>query len=471
MIAWIRRMPAVTLALVGLVCAGCLTQKPYDDVPPAQLEPRPPQPITTALPPVAEGQGTRAAERGLGATRHELPPPLPIGTNSPAAMRQQPSAPASSLADLIMGRTPPPPNMPPVAPPATSHPGKTNASALVRSGAGGLYAMGTPQLTDRKPNPENGHQPALPGTQHPEPNAPSRAPSSASLSTPLSLRQTIALQTLLDRHNFSCNCADGRIGFRTRAALRAWQETHGLPPTGLPDAATLAELGDLDHAYTSYTITAEDHAQLTRNPTTWLGRSQIPRLGYTTILETIAERGHATQQAIRDLNPQVTAWPDPPAGTTVTIPDVGPTVTGKPAHAAHIKISIGGKLVRVFDGAGNQLAQFPCSIARDPKKREPCEISVVAIAPNPNYIFDPALFTDDPESATLQGKLLIPPGPRNPVGIAWVGLSKTGYGIHGTPKPEDIGKTESHGCFRLANWNALKLLHLVEIGTPVTVEE
>ncbi|MCX7006191.1 MAG: L,D-transpeptidase, partial [Kiritimatiellaeota bacterium] len=285
----------------------------------------------------------------------------------------------------------------------------------------------------------------------------------------LNFRQVIALQTLLDRQNFSCNCADGKIGSRTHAALRAFQQARGLTITGEPNATTLAKLGDLGSALTSYTVSADDHAQLTQNPTTWLGRSQATRLGYQTILEAMAERGHATQQAIRDLNPQVAVWPDPPAGTTLTIPDVGQAATLP--NAARIRIAIGNKLVRVFDGAGDQVAQFPCSIARDPAKREPCEISVAVVAPNPNYTFDPALFSEEPESKTIKTKLIIPPGPRNPVGSAWVGLSKTGYGMHGTPKPEDIGKTESHGCFRLANWNAQKLLRMVDVGTPVIVEE
>jgi lipoprotein-anchoring transpeptidase ErfK/SrfK len=277
------------------------------------------------------------------------------------------------------------------------------------------------------------------------------------------------MQTLLDRQNFSCNCADGRVGSRTHAALRAFQAARALPVTGEPDGATLAALGDLAGAFTTYTVTAADHAQLTQNPTTWVGRSQVARLGYPTILEAVAERGHATRQAIRDLNPAVTVWPDPPAGTPLTIPDV--EQHEKLLRAARIRISIGGKLIRVCDGAGKLAAQFPCSIARDPQKREPCEISVAVVAPNPNYTFDPALFSEDPESATIKNKLIIPPGPRNPVGVAWVGLSKPGYGMHGTPKPEDIGKTESHGCFRLANWNAQKLLRMVAVGTPVSVEE
>ena len=401
-----RWLPAGLLAL-----AGCVTplSRPLEDLPPAQVELTPPQPITRPLPRV-----TRAAPEA--------------GAAKPAPTEPAQNA-EGDLNDLILGRRPPA-----VTPP-------------------------------RPPQP-----PALPPVR-PPPLAPAPPPP-VPPAGPLTFRRIIALQTLLDRQNFSCNCADGRIGSRTRAALRAWQEAHGVPVTGEADAATLAKLGPLDSLFTTYTVTAADHAALVTLPKTWLGKSQMQRLGYATILETVAERGHATQQAIRDLNPGVTAWPDPPAGTALTLPDPGPEANGGgDVHAARVRISISRKLVRAYDGAGLLIAQFPCSIARDPKKREPCDISVVALAPDPNYSFDPALFSEDPESATLKTKLIIPPGPRNPVGSAWVGLSKTGYGIHGTPHPEDIGKTESHGCFRLANWNARKLLHLVEIGTPVTVEE
>jgi len=113
---------------------------------------------------------------------------------------------------------------------------------------------------------------------------------------------------------------------------------------------------------------------------------------------------------------------------------------------------------------------FPCSIAARFDKRPVGELHVIAIAPNPNYTFDPELFPESPEARQLNQKLILPPGPNNPVGVAWIGLDKPGYGIHGTPNPEQIGRTESHGCFRLANWDAEYLSHLVRIGMPVFVE-
>ena len=124
--------------------------------------------------------------------------------------------------------------------------------------------------------------------------------------------------------------------------------------------------------------------------------------------------------------------------------------------------------ITVFDHSGVMIALFPCSIAKNRSQRPSGEISVRNIAVNPNYLYDPQLFY--PGSAET-AKLTIPPGPNNPVGVAWIGLSLKGYGIHGTPMPERIGEAASHGCFRLSNWNARKLRQLIEIGTPVVVEE
>lgn len=61
----------------------------------------------------------------------------------------------------------------------------------------------------------------------------------------------------------------------------------------------------------------------------------------------------------------------------------------------------------------------------------------------------------------------VAPGPNNPVGLVWIELSAESYGIHGTPAPEGVSKTESHGCIRLTNWDALALAKLVRKGTPV----
>src|SRR5206468_2244681 len=200
---------------------------------------------------------------------------------------------------------------------------------------------------------------------------------------------------------------------------------------------------------------------------TWLGKSQQSALDYETILELVAEKGRASPNLIRRLNPAMD-WTNVVAGAEIQIPDIE---YPEPAtKAGFIVISLGEKKLEAFDAGTNLLAHFPCSIAARVEKRPAGELHVAVVAPNPNYTFDPEVFPESAEARQLNVKLVLPPGPNNPVGVAWIGLDKPGYGIHGTPSPEQVGRTESHGCFRMANWNAEYLLRLVEIGVPVRVQ-
>jgi lipoprotein-anchoring transpeptidase ErfK/SrfK len=166
------------------------------------------------------------------------------------------------------------------------------------------------------------------------------------------------------------------------------------------------------------------------------------------------------------LNPSIN-WTNVVAGAMVQLPDAAyPEAAVK---AACVIINLSEKILEAFDANTNLVAHFPCSIPQRPEKRQVGELHVTDIAPNPNYTFNPEVFPESAEARQLKMKLVLPPGPNNPVGVAWIGLDKPGYGIHGTPSPEQVGRTESHGCFRLANWNAEYLLKLVWIGMPVEI--
>jgi lipoprotein-anchoring transpeptidase ErfK/SrfK len=142
----------------------------------------------------------------------------------------------------------------------------------------------------------------------------------------------------------------------------------------------------------------------------------------------------------------------------------------KKEKAAFVRIQLSAKVLEAFDASTNLMAHFPCSIAARVEKRPAGRLTVVTAAENPNYTFDPEVFPESQEAQEIGRKLIIPPGPNNPVGTAWISLDKPGYGMHGTPLPEKVGRTESHGCFRLANWNAEYLLKIVWAGMPVYVE-
>ena len=274
-------------------------------------------------------------------------------------------------------------------------------------------------------------------------------------------------QIALDRIGISCGSIDGVLGLQTRSALRAFQLREGLAQTGELDANTRARLSLAPPTLTSYGVDASDLSRLLPLASTWLGKSEQPRLDYESLLECVAERCHAHPNLIRRLNAGID-WNNVAPGIALTVPA---TERVRPAaKAAFIQIRLSDRTLEAFDAANHLLAHFPCSIAQRMDKRPVGELRVAVIAPNPNYTFDPEVFPESAEAKEIRHKLVLPPGPNNPVGAVWIGLDRAGYGIHGTPKPEDVGRTESHGCFRLANWNAEYLLQLVTIGTPVKVE-
>lgn len=274
-------------------------------------------------------------------------------------------------------------------------------------------------------------------------------------------------QVSLARRGYSCGSIDGVFGTQTAWAWHAFQAEEGLAETNWLDERTCAAL-QLDFAATAkVVITAADLARLQPLSTTWLGKSEQSTLDYETLLELVAERARAHPTLVRKLNPEFD-WAHPVAGAAVVVPAAARTAPR--AKAASLHVQLAERLLQARDGDGRLIAHFPVSIAKKVEKRPVGELHVVVVAPNPNYTFDPEVFPESAEGRELGRKLVVPPGPNNPVGLAWIGLDRPGYGIHGTPNPEQVGRTESHGCFRLANWDALTLLDLVWNGLPVYVE-
>jgi lipoprotein-anchoring transpeptidase ErfK/SrfK len=284
---------------------------------------------------------------------------------------------------------------------------------------------------------------------------------------PRPARDVFDAQVALARRAISSGPIDAALGSQTRRAISVFQETRHLPVTATLNADTRARLTLAAPLTTTYTVTAGDLAQLQPLGKTWLAKSQQPALAYETELELVAEKFHSHPELVRRMNLSVN-WTNIAPGTVLQVPDVGyPAVSNQAAFAV---IHLADKYLQVFDAETNLLAHFPCSIAANVEKRPVGELHVVVIAPHPNYTFDPELFPESPEARKLDRKLILQPGPNNPVGVAWIGLDKTGYGIHGTPVPEQVGRTESHGCFRLANWDAEYLSKLAWTGLPVYVE-
>jgi hypothetical protein len=270
-------------------------------------------------------------------------------------------------------------------------------------------------------------------------------------------------QARLDWLGLSPGLIDGRMGPRTASAVMSFQQWAGLPLTGELDGPTVRLLTALERpAVVRHELTPADLAGLTSVPEDWLARSRMERLDHATVLERLAERSHTSEALLAAMNPEVD-WQGLRLGRTVRLFDF----TGAPAPSAlRVEILLGARTVTLF-GADNQvLARFFCSVAEDPDQRPLGEYEVTVILTEPPYAFDPRLY---PESG-LEDKLTIPPGPNNPVGTTWIGLSKPGYGLHGTPDPEEVGRSGSHGCFRLTNWDAERVARMLRPGVPVLIK-
>jgi lipoprotein-anchoring transpeptidase ErfK/SrfK len=314
------------------------------------------------------------------------------------------------------------------------------------------------------PRPVRSARPAAPVKAAPKPITLSRQ---APGDFPRPARGVLEAQVALARRAISPGPIDAALGSQTRAAISVFQRVQNLFPTGQLDTNTQAELMLGAPVLTSYVVTTNDLGRLQPLGKTWLAKSQQSALEYETVLELVAEKSHSHPELIRRLNPGV-SWTNLAPGAVLRIPAVAYPAPADTAAFAVIHLS--GKYLEAFDAQTNLLAHFPCSIAQNVEKRPVGELHVVVVAPDPNYTFDPEVFPESPEAQQLQIKLILQPGPNNPVGVAWIGLDKTGYGIHGTPNPEQVGRTESHGCFRLANWDAEYLEKLVWPGMPVWVE-
>jgi lipoprotein-anchoring transpeptidase ErfK/SrfK len=272
----------------------------------------------------------------------------------------------------------------------------------------------------------------------------------------------------LARRAISPGSIDGSLGSQTREAIIVFQETENLAATGELDDETKSNLTLDAPILTSYPVTTNDLDSLQPLGATWLAKSQQTALAYETELELVAEKSHASPTLIQKLNPDV-IWDNIVAGEVLKIPNVNyPDPDGK---AAFVVIHLSDRYLEAFDNQTNLILHFPCSIAKKVEKRPVGELHVVVVIPNPNYTVDPELFPESDELQKIGHKLVLPPGPKNPVGMAWMGLDKPGYGMHGTPNAQQVGRTESHGCFRLANWDAEYLSQLVWVGMPVQVEE
>ena len=309
-------------------------------------------------------------------------------------------------------------------------------------------------------------QPTEPSTTAPAPSAP--APGTPAGATPTAATPSsaikpdagmIRLQILLDRSAFSPGQIDGLHGENTRQAIAAYREAKNLGSGDVADAALLQSLTTTDTGPVTqeYALTAADvSGPFSPPPCPDLTIQATAGTNYTTALERIAERFHVSEALLQTLNPGVDFRT---AGARILVPVLNMTPL---ALVARIEVDKAEKAVRAYDASDTLIAFYPATIGSGDNPSPSGNVKVNGVARAPDYTYDPSKL-----SFGKGPKVIVPAGPNNPVGAVWIDLDRPSYGIHGTPDPTRIGKSASHGCVRLTNWDAQQLAAAVKPGVMV----
>ena len=303
----------------------------------------------------------------------------------------------------------------------------------------------------------------------------------------------LTTQIYLDRQNLSSGPITGKNHIAFQGLMMALQKAKGQSPAIIQ---ALAEK-TITRPFTRY--------QLKKTDLDWIQPLSLPKkksVGpdhsgglyqaltsqtqalYRSAWEFVAERYHCDEAFLRRLNPAVKAQPTP--GTFLIVPAVEPfeieNYLESPARPLAPPVGFDSEnlitafitdLSRLDIYRGLELiASFPVSRAR-PGLRGRSEWLILDSIEWPRLVTRRLPRNPNIEASPLPIPEVLPPGPRNPVGIHWIHLARVDdpeplpFGLHGTSIPNRMSSTESLGGFRMTNWDILRASRILPVGTSL----
>ena len=334
-----------------------------------------------------------------------------------------------------------------------------------------------------------------PAANPPTPPPPVKPPPS-----PLNAKPTgddaLRLQIFLDQANFGPGVIDAKPGHFTELAVYSWNEVNGFPVedwVAVNTAARKAVPNPLAVAVVPDVVKEWLDPDLPTKPSLQV---KMKRMSYRSVCEFMAERYHCSEDYLIAVNGKK-KMENLKARDSIMVPNITPFEVEKLAEIRHEADPALSQRHVVVDTKINQVRIFEAMpaalVVAEPGADAPTHIvtranrGLIASFPitpgQPKFIkygtwelrgmielpywrYDQQLLDTGKRS---KDSLNIPPGPNSPVGVIWNGLSKPGIGLHGTANPETIGRARSHGCIRLANWDAIRLPNFIRPGATVEI--